>query len=195
MAPDTFDGRRFVTLPRRSAVILLALGALASATPALAHGEPMAAAAPSGSLARAVQWVKSCLPGGGEQAGSGSAWWTSQVVESEAPAVPLASQPPVVAGAGATTSTSPASGSGAPLSSGNGGFEAPSSPEATARASSQKRPVESVSGTAARSSTDVPEPGMIGLFAAGAIALALRRRATSAVRTGTPRRPAHLPGT
>ena len=161
-----------MTLPRRSAAFLLVFGLLAAASPAVAQGEPATAGAPSGLFHRAVQWVASCLPGGGDPAASGSAWWTAQVVESEAPAglaSPLANDP---VPAGPTTTP----GAGA-ISSGNGGFEAPSSTDGTARASSAKPTSASGAGGAARSSTDVSEPGMLGLFAAGAIGLALRRRA------------------
>ncbi len=156
-----------MTLPRRSAVFLLTVGLLTAASPASAQGEPT-----TGAFHRAVQWVASRLPGGADPAASGSAWWTAQVVESEAPAglaLPLASDPAVFAKA--TTA------SGVPVSSGNGGFEAPSSTADTARAASAKQTSDSVAGSAAGSSTDVPEPGMLGLFAAGVIGLMLRGRA------------------
>lgn len=167
-----------MTLPCRSAALLpafglLALSALASASPAIAQGTPVAAGAPSGLFHRAAQWVASRLPGGADPAGPGSAWWTSQVVESEAPAglpSPPASEPAVFAEA----TTAPSAGA---VTSGNGGFEAPSSTDGTARAPRAKPTSDSASFAAARSSTDVPEPGMLGLFAAGAIGLALRGRA------------------
>lgn len=167
-----------MTLPRRSAALLpafglLAFSALASASPAIAQGEPATAGAPWGLFHHAAQWAASRLPGGADPAGPGSAWWTSQVVESEAPAglsSPSASDPTVFAEA------TIAPGAGA-VSSGNGGFEAPSSTDGTARAARAKPTSAGASGTAAGSSTDVPEPGMLGLFAAGAIGLALRGRA------------------
>ena len=165
-----------MTLPRRSLPSLLVCSLLAAASPAIAQGETATAGAPSGLFHRAVQWVASCLPGGADPAASGSAWWTAQVVESEAPAglaSPLANDP-----VPAEPTTAPSVGA---VSSGNGGFEAPSSTDGTARPAGAKRTSDGVAGgissTAAGSSTDVPEPGMLGLFAAGAIGLALRRRA------------------
>ena len=161
-----------MTVPRRSAAILVAFVLLASASPAIAQGKPVAAGAPSGLFDRAAQWAASRLPGGADPAGPGSAWWTSQAVESEAPAglrSPPAREPAVFAEA----TTAPSAGA---VSSGNGGFEAPSSTDGTARAPRAK-PTSDSASFAARSSTDVPEPGMLGLFAAGAIGLALRGRA------------------
>jgi hypothetical protein len=150
---------------------LLAVSALASASPAIARDETTAGDE-SGLVARAGQWVASHMPGGTDAARSGSPWWTSEVVESEAPTgviSPLASQTAVHAEATSVPGT------GA-VSSGNGGFGAPANADVAARANAKSR-VENGAGTAAGSSSDVPEPGMLGLFAAGSIALALRRLA------------------
>ena len=173
---------------------LLASSALFATAPALAHGSAATSApAESGWVQSAVHWVASCLPGGGStglsgakaHAGqSGSTWWSSGAGSSDETShygsgSGSTGTGVTGTGAGGTGNTDGVAGSGdnagfgGSLGAGDDGTTGGSGSNGSGSTGADN----TGAGGAARSSTDVPEPGMLGLFAAGLIPLALRRRA------------------
>lgn len=178
-----------MTPARALMMALLASASLVSATPAAAHGVDTAAVNHSGGwLASAVKYIASCLPGSGSTSGGHSLssrdsvshgnWWSSGSDETDdkshysagSRSTPTGFTGSSSTGTGATGDNGAGEngGFGGSLGSGDGSESGGAGVAGTGSGNT---------GAGAAASTDVPEPGMLGLFGAGLIPLALRRRA------------------